>query len=1175
MNRPSDWQARKQGRDPRHSYIVQAPAGSGKTELLTQRMLGLLAAVENPEEVVAITFTRKAAAEMRHRLVKRLQSAANTKKGLEIGAGETRELAEYERVSRELALAVLENDEKRAWNLLEQPSRLRIRTIDSLCSELARQLPVLSGLGGGHQLVTDGGMLYRKAAMRTMAVIEDDDHELQADVIRVLDRYENQYDKLVNLLASMLESREQWLGHLLNARVGDHFDRHGLENSLRYLIENQLKAARAKTPRDLLEGLPCFINYALANKPEDEVELKALLEASGGVDSEVLDVPVSADALAHWKTMITRLITANGKKWRSAPDAKMGFPSLAGTKGEEKALRKAWKDDFVTLLDDYRENDRLRETYNTICSLPDPDYEDEAWESLESLMRLLLHSAIEWELVMAESGEIDFSEIANRAIQSLGSDELPSNLALRMDYRIQHLLVDEFQDTSHQQVELLNRLTAGWCDGDGRTLFLVGDPMQSIYRFRKAEVSLFIKAWQKQLFDHIKLIALQLRVNFRSNKPIVDWVNQTFPQVMPSQSDPVMGAVNYSEAVTRPDVSTSGMVTCTILPERDDAEEARQVIEIISNSDEKETMAILVRSRKHASEILALLDRLKDKQARFRYQAKKFIPLAETILIQDLVSLTLALIQPSDRLAWLATLRAPWIGLELDDLDALVAGESRGIILDAITTGAEVKPGPATTASGEPDQRRMQRIGPILREAADRRGRQSVRSLIEATWIKLGGPACVENESELDDASTYFDLLDSLEDENLPIDRDTLDQRMKKLFAEPDARASGNLQVLTIFTAKGLEFDTVILPGLSQMPGSDQDKLLHWFELFGDDELAGEGGIVMSPMRNQTEKENQKHSGDLIQFISGIEKQRQRLEDGRLLYVAATRAKSKLCLFAAIKPSSKDEIKPDSRSLLACLWSAIQSEQVPLIRQAAEALQDIVSEEESGEIQIDPAFPQVYRQLDPDWQLPNTPDPVQLLQTEVGLEPGVELAQAHDYIEFRWAGEDARLTGNLVHRLLQLIGNIGIEAWEAGGGMSQRENWCRQQLVSEGVRVEKADRIIARTSKAINNCLASQHGKWILESRAESHSEYAITAVVDGQARNMVLDRTFIEDDIVWIIDYKTSSHSGGDLEGFLKNEVKRYRDQLHQYKNAIAITDSRPIRSALYFPLLDRLCEL
>ena len=110
MNRPSDWQERERGRDTHHSYIVQAPAGSGKTELLTQRMLGLLAQVENPEEVVAITFTRKAAAEMAHRLLGRLQDADRSKNG----ENSKVQLQEHEQVSRKLALAVSQNDKERS-----------------------------------------------------------------------------------------------------------------------------------------------------------------------------------------------------------------------------------------------------------------------------------------------------------------------------------------------------------------------------------------------------------------------------------------------------------------------------------------------------------------------------------------------------------------------------------------------------------------------------------------------------------------------------------------------------------------------------------------------------------------------------------------------------------------------------------------------------------------------------------------------------------------------------------------------------------------------------------------------------------------------------------------------------------------------------------------------------
>jgi len=1022
-------------------------------------------------------------------------------------------------------------------------------------------LPILSGLGGGQQIAEDAESLYRLAATRTMAAIEDDSDELQADVARVLDRYDNQYDRMVELLTGMLGNREQWMEHLLKNRTETGFDRRGLEESLRFLIEVELGKARAGIPDTLLTELPRFFNYALSNSPDNEAGLAELLEACGGYDTDFLELPTSADALGHWVTMIGCLLTKSGTWWAN-PNASLGFPAPSSAPREQRMLRKEWKDGFKALLDRHRDNDSLCNQLHDIRKLPCPDYDDEAWESLESLMRILMRAAAEWKVVMTESGRADFSEIAYRAIQSLGEDDEPSNLALRMDYRIQHLLVDEFQDTSHSQIRLLEKLTAAWSKDDGHTLFLVGDPMQSIYRFRKAEVSLFIKAYEGHLFQHIAPEPLQLRVNFRSNMPIVDWVNQTFPAVMPTHSDPVTGAVSYSESLTKPEAPENGAVTTRILPERDDEEEARQVVEIIRRSDPDDRIAILVRSRRHASEILTLLDRLKQSEGRFRYQAIDFRPLADTSLVQDLVSLTLALVQAADRLAWLSTLRTPFTGLCLADIDELAGGDSNGIILDAITASLSTPIGGegARLALSAAGRQRLERTGPLLLEAAGLCGRDPVRSVVESTWIRLGGPACVQNDSELDDAATYFDLLDSLEDENLPIDRDTLDQRMKNLHAEPDALATDKLQVMTIYGAKGLEFDRVILPGLNRGTGSDKVKLLHWFE------IAGEDRIVMSPMRNAADRERQKHSGDLIQFISSAEKRRQSLEDGRLLYVASTRAMRSLHLFAAVKPGSNGDIKPAPGTLLTELWPALQTEQAPLIQRAAEGIQQ-AGEELAGGDSSALSLPQEYRRLPAGWQLPRPPDCVR--------QASVEAPEARDYIEFRWAGEDARLTGNLVHRLLQLIAGQGVEAWEQGGGMAGRENWCRQQIMSEGVQGSKAEAIIARASRAIENCLASERGRWILESHEDSRSEYALTAVLDGQVRNLVLDRSFIEGGTRWIIDYKTSSHSGGGLEGFLDNEAERYREQLQRYRTALAITETRPIRTALYFPLLDRFREI
>ena len=296
---------RRQSRDPGHSCIVQAPAGSGKTELLTQRMLGLLSRVENPEEVVAITFTRKAAAEMNHRLVTRLRAATTESE---------KELEPHEQVSRELALAALQNDEARGWNLLEQPSRLRIRTIDSLCSELARQLPILSGLGGGQQIAEDAEPLYRLAAARTMAAIEDKQDELQADIIRVLGRYDNQYDRLVDLLTSMLSHREQWIGHLLAIRTGDSFDRKALEDALTLLVEAELQSLLELVRcEDLLTGIVPYVAYAAGNLPDESaLPLKSLLAACGVPESGPVTLAATADTLQHWVALARFLLTQGG-----------------------------------------------------------------------------------------------------------------------------------------------------------------------------------------------------------------------------------------------------------------------------------------------------------------------------------------------------------------------------------------------------------------------------------------------------------------------------------------------------------------------------------------------------------------------------------------------------------------------------------------------------------------------------------------------------------------------------------------------------------------------------------------------------------------------------------------------------------------------------------------------
>src|SRR5258708_465389 len=132
---PDDTQARERASDPRRSVLLQAPAGSGKTTVLTERLLRLLAEVNQPEEILAITFTRKAAAEMRARVLKALRGEIDTS-----SAQGARMLA--------LTQAALARAAERGWNLAQDPARLRSLTIASFKFPLATQLPPTANAGG-------------------------------------------------------------------------------------------------------------------------------------------------------------------------------------------------------------------------------------------------------------------------------------------------------------------------------------------------------------------------------------------------------------------------------------------------------------------------------------------------------------------------------------------------------------------------------------------------------------------------------------------------------------------------------------------------------------------------------------------------------------------------------------------------------------------------------------------------------------------------------------------------------------------------------------------------------------------------------------------------------------------------------------------------------------------
>src|SRR5690606_23523406 len=191
--RVTDEHVRQRALDPSASFIVQAPAGSGKTELLIQRYLVLLARVDEPEQIVAITFTRKAAAEMRQRIARALREAATG----------GRDDEPHRAATLELARRALARSAERGWALPEHARRMRIETLDALNGRLASRLPTLSGGVSGARVREDATELYRAAAGRTVGALVDD-RELASPLRRLLPHFDYSVGRLEALIAQLL-----------------------------------------------------------------------------------------------------------------------------------------------------------------------------------------------------------------------------------------------------------------------------------------------------------------------------------------------------------------------------------------------------------------------------------------------------------------------------------------------------------------------------------------------------------------------------------------------------------------------------------------------------------------------------------------------------------------------------------------------------------------------------------------------------------------------------------------------------------------------------------------------------------------------------------------------------------------------------------------------------------
>ena len=829
-----DAAARRRAADPTRSFLVEAPAGSGKTRLLVARYLALLKTVAHPEEILAITFTTKAAAEMRARVLQALRDDP----------------------------AIRAVDERRGWDLDRRPERLKIQTIDSFALGLARRLPIASALSADN-IAEHGVTLYEEAAWRLLERVagRGEDARLVADFVALLD---NDAEQARAFIAEALGKRDQWVAAVTAVA-------HSQEQ-----VEASVAAGVEKLRRAVTERLATAVSRDL----RDDLEtLGAFTAQQLGQSWPGLDAPEG------WRHLANVLLRKDGAP-RTRFDARGGFPRQFGA---EKRLAKDTAQALARL--------DLAAALHQFRLLPAAGAPAGSGRALEAIAGALAFAVVDLNTTFEARRTMDFAEFTVAAGRALDDGDAPTELALALDYRIRHILVDEFQDTSLGQHRMLVALTQGWTADGGNTFFAVGDPMQSIYRFRNADLRLFLETAARGLED-VAVERLRLTSNFRASAALVAWCNAVFQELFGKDTDPIRGAVAFTSAEAQND---SPGETRTVVCLGDPARSGRQQGEVVAERVQElrrvgGRIAILARTRAALRDILPVL-----RERGIPWRGEDVELLATAPVVRDLQSLTVALHDPADRLAWLALARSPMVGLQLADLERLAAGLA--------AEGERSFPGRGKTTLEQCGERLSAdgRERWLRLVSALRRGQRSLspRARVEQVWLALGGPDAYQTQSALPNAARFLDLLDA--SPALARRSAELRRALGQLFAaDADAAQAADageaVEVMTIHKAKGLEFDHVIVPGMEQSSTERARPLLLW-RREGDD-------VLIAPRTHRGE-------GSLYQWLAREESANEANEVKRLFYVAATRAARTLTLVGALESADS---KPPDGSLLALVW---------------------------------------------------------------------------------------------------------------------------------------------------------------------------------------------------------------------------------------------------------------
>ena len=844
-----DETARRYAVDPSQNVILEASAGTGKTRVLVERYVNLLRAGIDPDNILAITFTRKAAAEMRQRIVDRLKEASR--------------LSEF--------------DAARWRDLKERLGDIAVSTIDAFCLQLLREFPLEADVDPGFDLA-DNTEVPR-------LVGESLDQALR--ICRGLARDD---DDVALVFAQLGERRlRTGISALLDRRlVAPHALRRFLQKGPRDLTAAIACDTSAARLREILTGVRGGLDVFLADGPRRHAQFAMLAD-----DMRALADRSSHNPQSTFRNLVDRLrayfLTQEGKP---RGDKFMG----TGFNADDCDTPDAWKRHRAAAAQlapaIYEAIRAFRRDLNAVMS--------------RGVWRIFAIAMQQYQHTLESHALLDFSGVLERAVQLLKDMDEFAESRLRLEARHRHVLVDEFQDTSRAQWELVRQLVKSWGEGFGAaddaippSIFIVGDRKQSIYGFRDADVAMVDEA--ASFIDGLRPDGTPrqaITVSFRSAPGILEFVNGVFAAIVGGEGSTAerRDAFRYGETDRFPVTPDPAGAPAPVLddPVRfitgDTVQNAAdavadEIVRLLSGTTVHDRatglvrgaapadIAILFRSRDSHRDFEAALDRRG--VSTYVYKGLGFFDADE---IQDAIALLRYLADPLSDLRAATLLRSRIVRLS----DAAVARLGKASA-DAILSG---DPRPEVALLADEDRRVLERLRRAVPRWLSWVDRLAPSELLDAVLaetayaFELRGPRRRQARENVKKLRGLIRRAQNRGYATLARIADHLERLAVGDESNAAIDAIDAVSLMTVHAAKGLEYPIVFVVNMGRGTGGIRAPIRV------TDDAAGEASVAIADYQSEADED-----------VSAKERE----ESKRLLYVALTRARDRLYLSATVK----------------------------------------------------------------------------------------------------------------------------------------------------------------------------------------------------------------------------------------------------------------------------------